>query len=291
MEGKPIRSASGLSRKRKGVHSDTRPTEVLGGSSAESIRRIELARDGEGDVGADEVPLYVFSQDTPGDEGLGESVQFTQTGSPDHKRGRVQDTNNFEDEDDQFFASLDMDQMQSDQPAASAATTNKSPQGISSGGIVDANIGVERPLALPTSKHYASRRMRFAFYNVAESAWSQSTDKKTLLLKSNFFEIPHNHMNFYMPSTLSASVFRGDLCTKFRILNCGWKLYNIRAKTFNEVDPSKTDPVMNLAGAITPTLEILNDAERQPTYRGRIWGTDVSGDTGIPYEIKLRINL
>ncbi len=143
-------------------------------------------------------------------------------------------------------------------------------------GLVTSTI--RYPLSMPTGIFNTERRMRFTFYSTASWAWMQIAGSQAMWYsKSNFFEIPHNHMSFYVPYVVANDIFSSS-ASKVRVKNCSWKIEKMTARTFNEVNPAATNIYYQTIGTIQPSYEILQNANIQPTYRRRMWGASMSAE-------------
>lgn len=117
--------------------------------------------------------------------------------------------------------------------------------------------------------------MRFSFVNAVQStAWVAQPDTGLYSYASDFFEIPHNHMGFYLPgnyNNLLAST------SGYKINHCKWEIDNIQFINLTETVTGAPAP-LNTAGNFAPTIDIFMNSAVEPNYRQRIWDYDIVGN-------------
>lgn len=174
-----------------------------------------------------------------------------------------------------------------DEPARSNSSSGGSGSVSTSDALVTSTI--RYPLKLPSSIFNVERRMRFTFHSRGTSSWMQLTGSTAMFYcTSNFFEIPHNHFSFYMPTAVATDIFSLS-GTKFKVLDCNWSVEKLTARNFQEVNPAATAVYHQPVGAIQPAYEILCNANIQPTYRRRMW-TDRISEGGTADNTSLKVS-
>lgn len=154
----------------------------------------------------------------------------------------------------------------------------------SSGGATEAGQGISHSSIIPhkhlPALHFSCKRnMRFSFINsVEDTSWSVSgtNPNYTLQFGSDFFEIPHNHMCFYLPPNVQGFV---GAANAYKIRNPSWRISNLQFIAAQEnVVPGTTPPqTFEMQGNANFTIDTLYNPSVQPPGRLRIYNYDGYG--------------
>lgn len=150
----------------------------------------------------------------------------------------------------------------------------------SNGGASEAGQGlshksVSMPKRMPNLQSTVVRVLRFSFVNstedtgftAGEGVWSQASD---------FFEIPQNHLGFYLPGAFMQMM---RYMPYYKISNAGWRITNLQFIAAQEtIPPSTTPPIsFEVQGNVNFTVDTLKYPPVQSSGRKRFWTYDGYG--------------
>lgn len=111
------------------------------------------------------------------------------------------------------------------------------------------------------------RNLQFTIINsVYDSLWSTTTLTDTNGVGTNFHEIPHNFMAFFLPGVIQRLVQQGSA---YAVRNAKWRINNIQFINGTEDVTSTTPGGIPQAGNVAPTFDTLYNQGATPP--GRLW--------------------
>lgn len=154
----------------------------------------------------------------------------------------------------------------------------------SSGGATEAGQGLSHSSIIPHKHlpllHFSVKRnLRFSFINsVEDNTWSVtgSNPNYTFQFGSDFFEMPHNHLGFYLPSRVQNVVAQSSA---YKIRNPNWTISNLQfiAAQENVVPGTNPPQTFEMQGNANFTIDTLYNPSVQPPGRLRIYNYDGYG--------------
>lgn len=168
------------------------------------------------------------------------------------------------DQDDKVSSSTDAD-------GAGISTTEAGQ------GLADTQV-IPRAL-LPEPSFKVTRNLRLSFVNAVQSRlWANTASASSYA--SDFFEIPHNHIGFWIPNRAAGMM---STASAYKFSNPKW---SIRKVTMCNSTLQKATPVDTflVSGNTAPSFDTLYDTSVEPSRRTRIWMYDAAGNkrTSLP---------
>lgn len=150
----------------------------------------------------------------------------------------------------------------------------------SSGGATEAGQGLSHMSVIP-QKHFpifsfdVKRNLRFSFINSVEG-YVINPAGDIAQWGTDFFEIPHNHMGFYLPPHIAQLV---GFTTAYKINSANWHIANLQFIAAQEnIPPAQNPPTtFEMQGNANFTIDTLQNPSVQPNNRMRIWAYDGYG--------------
>lgn len=133
-------------------------------------------------------------------------------------------------------------------------------------GMVRANFF--KAIGQPNVTLHFKHRSRWLFANLHDNELNYTTTGTYNAFQSNWFEIPQNHMGFYITAAENSLL---QNCAAWKINHASWKINAMDFVALNEVNPSATAPYYHISGNNAPMIETMCSTTLDIPWRVRYW--------------------